>query len=319
MTGITIGKPWTDGGFKDLRIEPYIEDAAHLDALTAVVNATRGTDWSPAWVARFYGHSAFELARDARLAWLGETPVAAAICYPMIHLHDRPPGNFEIFVVPAARGHGLGSRLLAHLEEAARARGHHVLETTVDQHDEPGRRFLLAHGFRVIGQTAHLRRPNMIALPAVNLPPGFAISSLEDVPDADYHYQDLANRLGAYDAGYTLIEPEERDALRENSDWEPAGVFVLSDPVGREVGVIRASGARRATGYLHEIRIDPAYRGQGLATALVGTALAYLAAHGVAETALDTEGPDTPPYRLAARCGFAEAHRWQQLLKPLAG
>src|SRR4051812_12205045 len=199
MAGITVGKPWPEGEFKSLRIAPYVDDPEHLDALTAVVNLTRGDDWSADEVARYYGHPAFELERDARLAWLSSTPVAAAICYPMIHLHDRPPGNFEIFVVPAARGHGLGSRLLAHLEEAARARGHHVLETTIDHNDDLGRRFLLAHGFRVIGQSAHLLRPTMEDLPATDLPPGFAISPLDDVFDAAYYYQDLANRLGAYD------------------------------------------------------------------------------------------------------------------------
>ena len=318
MSGIAVGRPWPDGEFKDLRIGPYVEDAAHLAALTAVVNATRGTDWSPAQVAEFYGHPAFQLERDARLVWRGPTPVAAAICYPTIHLHDRAPGNFEIFVVPAARGHGLGSRLLAHLEQAAAARGHHVLETTIDQQDAPGRGFLLAHGFAVVGQAAHLERADLADLPAADLPPGFALASLAGDPAPGDRYRELANRLGAYDPGYDLIEPEEVEALQARPDWEPAGIFVLRDPEGREVGVIRAAGAGAGAGYLHEIRLDPAYRGRSLGTALVGTALAYLAAHGVGTVALDTDGPDTPAYRLAVRCGFVERHRWQQLLKPLA-
>ncbi|HUS16503.1 MAG TPA: GNAT family N-acetyltransferase [Chloroflexia bacterium] len=318
MTGITVGRPWGEGGFKDLRIEPYQETAADQEALTAVVNATRGTGWSVDQVARFYGHPAFELERDARLVWTGETPVAAAICYPTIHLHDRAPGNFEIFVVPPARGRGLGSRLLAHLEAAARGRGHHVLETTVDQQDAPGRQFLLTHGFSIVGQAAHLERADLADLPAVGLPPGFAISSLEDDPHAGEHYRALCNRLGAYDAGYNLIEPEELDALIAEATWDPAGIFVLEDPVGREVGVIRASGAAGGAGTLHEIRLDPTYRGRSLGTALVGEALGFLAAQSVRAVALDTAGPDAPAYRLAARCGFVERHRWQQFLKPLA-
>ncbi|MGI8588660.1 MAG: GNAT family N-acetyltransferase [Chloroflexia bacterium] len=303
--------------FKNLRIESYTNNEADLRALTAVVNATRGTDWSEARVAEFYGHPAFELERDARLVWAGDTPVAAAICYPTIHFHDRTPGNFEIFVVPDARGHGLGGRLLAHLEQAAWARGHHVLETTVDQHDEPGRRFLLAHGFKIVGQAMRLVRPAGAPMPPVALPPGFDIWSLDDEPDAPEIYRDLCNRLGAYDSGYSLIEPEEMEATARQPAWEPAGIFVLEDPVGRDVGVISASGAGSASGYLHEIRLDPAYRGRGLGTALVGTALGYLAAGGVDEVALDTEAADSPPYRLAARCGFVEQHRWQQFLKPL--
>src|SRR4051794_1965336 len=100
MTGINIGQPWDAAGWKDLRLTGYREDAPEdLAALTTVVNAVRGTDWSAERVARFYGHSAFDLGRDARLVWLGARPVGAAICYPTLHLHDRLPGNFELFVV----------------------------------------------------------------------------------------------------------------------------------------------------------------------------------------------------------------------------
>ncbi len=319
MSGIQIGQPWDGAAFKDLHITGYREAAPEdLAALTTVVNAVRGTDWPAEQVARFYGHPAFELGRDARLVWLGTRPVGAAICYPTLHLHDRQPGNFELFVVPEARGHGLGSRLLAHLEIAARARGHRVLETTVDLHDEPGRNFLLAHGFTVVGQSAHLSRETMADLPAQDGLAGYVIRSLADEPEAAGHYRDLANRLGAYDSGYNLIDPEEMDQIAAGPDWEPSGVFVLTEPAGREVGVLRASGAGRPRGTLHEIRLDPAHRGQGLGTALVGAGLAYLAAAGTAAADLDAPGPASPPYRLAARCGFAETHRWQQVLKVLS-
>jgi GNAT superfamily N-acetyltransferase len=190
-----------------------------------------------------------------------------------------------------------------------------VLETTIDQQDAPGRRFLLAHGFRIVGQAAHLARPNLDALPSVDLPPGFAITSLGDGPDAGDAYRDLANRLGAYDAGFDLIEPEEMAAVAASPAWEPDGVLALLAPNGDAVGVIRASSADG--GYLHEIRLDPAYRGRNLGTALVGAALAYLAAQDAQGAALDAPGPESAPYRLAVRCGFVERHRWQQLLKPL--
>ncbi len=312
-----IGQPWQNAGFKDLRITAYAEDAAHRAALATVVNAVRGGGWSVARVAAFYGHPAFDLPRDARLVWQGEQPIAAAICYPTIHLHDRPPGNFELFVVPPARGHGLGGRLLAHLEEAAQARGHRVLETTVDAQDAPGHGFLRAHGFAIVGQSAHLTRTDLAGLPDRTVPPGYELMSLSNAPDAADRYRDLANRLGAYDADYHLIEPEEMAVTAAQPDWEPGGILVLTDPAGREVGVLRASGAGQVRGYLHEIRLDPAQRGQGLGTALVGAGLAYLAAGGVQAVDLDTDGPDSPSYRLALRCGFSEAHRWQQFLKRL--
>ncbi len=312
-----IGQPCANSGFKDLRITGYTDDAAHRVALATVVNAVRGSGWSVDRVTAFYGHPAFDLARDARLVWQGAQPIAAAICYPTIHLHDHAPGNFELFVVPPARGHALGSRLLAHLEQAAQARGHRVLETTVDAHDAPGHRFLLAHGFAIVGQSAHLTRSDLADLPAPTLPPGYTLLPLSSGPEAADRYRDLANRLGAYDADYHLIEPEEMAATAARPEWEPAGIFVLTDPTGREIGVLRASGAGHPRGYLHEIRLDPAQRGQGLGTALVGAGLAYLAAGGAQGVDLDTDGPDSPPYRLALRCGFSAAHRWQQFLKRL--
>ncbi len=315
MTGLQIGQPWDAAGFRDLRLMGYADDAADQAALAAVVQAVRGSAWSVARVAAFYGHPAFDLERDARLVWQGEQPIAAAICYPTIYLHDRPPGNFELFVVPEARGHGLGSRLLAHLEQAARARGHRVLETTIDADDVPGQMFLRAHGFAVVGQSAHLTRPDLADLPDQRLPPGYVLTDLGSLPDAADHYRELANRLGAYDADYRLIEPEVLDTVAARADWEPAGIFVLTDPAGREIGVLRASGVGRAGGYLHEIRLDPAQRGHGLGMALVSAGLAYLAAGGVAQVDLDTDGPDSPPYRLAVRCGFTESHRRQQLLQ----
>jgi hypothetical protein len=52
MAGIAIGQPWAEGGFKNLRIEGYAADAAHLAALTRVVNATQGTAWPVDQVAQ---------------------------------------------------------------------------------------------------------------------------------------------------------------------------------------------------------------------------------------------------------------------------
>jgi GNAT superfamily N-acetyltransferase len=319
-----IGQPWAANERNGLRIEAWTGSDAQWAALTAVRNATLAAidpdEYPPqdeAEVRRYYGHPAFELARDARLVWVGATPVAAAICYPPRRIPDRVPTNFEILVVPAYQHHGIGARLLAHLAEAARGRGHHALTTTITQHYTAGREFLLRHGFRPIGQHAHLTRPTGAALPVLALPPGFAIADLPALGGDPDLYRITLNRLGAYDSGYDLLQPEDLAYLTGSPAWQPAGVFFLSAPQDRLIGVIRAGPTGPETGTLYEVRLDPGYRGQGLATALVAAALQYLARLGVPRADLDTDAVDSPPTRLALRCGFTETLRRVDFLKPL--
>ena len=324
MGGISIGQLWSAGGFKDLRIESWSGTDAQWAALTTVRNATLAAidpaeypPWPEEAVRRYYGHPAFALERDARLVWAGAQPVAAAICYPLRSFPDRVPTNFEIYVVPGAQQHGIGARLLAHLAVAAQARGHHALTTTISQFYGGGRDFLRRQGFRPVAQHTHLERPDMADRPAAALPPGFAIRSLAALGGDPDLYRTTVNRLGAYDSGYTLIQPEDMEYLAAGPGWDPAGILFLRAPENRLVGVIRAGQTAPGAGTLHEIRLDPGYRGQGLAQALVAAALQALAAQGVTRTALDADAADSPPYRLALRCGFIATRRWVDFLKPL--
>ncbi len=324
MSGMTVGQPWEAEARTALRIEPWTGSDAQWAALTAVRNATRTAidpaEYPPedeATVRRTYGHPAFALAQDARLVWVGAEPVGAAICYPLRSFPDRVPTNFEIFVVPAYGRHGIGARLLAHLTEAARARDHHALTTTINQHYTAGREFLRRHGFRPVGQHTHLTRLTGAALPTLALPPGFAIVDLPALGGDPALYGTTLNRLGAYDSGFTLLQPEDLDYLTGSPGWDPAGIFFLRAPEDRLVGILRAGSTGPDTGYLYEVRLDPGYRGQGLATALVAAALQYLARQGSRTVALDTDAVDTPPYRLARRTGFTETLRWVDFLKPL--
>ena len=54
----------------------------------------------------------------------------------------------ELYVVPARRGQGLGSALLAAAEQVVRARGGELLEIKVDGDDTAARRFYVRHGYR---------------------------------------------------------------------------------------------------------------------------------------------------------------------------
>jgi GNAT superfamily N-acetyltransferase len=321
---VHIGQPWNTDP-RQLRLRPFDGSASDLAALSRVRNETLRAvslpedyrEWHAEEMERFYNRAGFELAGNSWLIHLGEEPVAAAVVYPRSLFPDRPPGNFDMYVIPAHRRHGLGSRLLAHLEQAAVGRGHRVLETTIAGEDEGSSGFLSRHGFAVVGQSMRLSRYGLDDLPPLSLPPGYSIGSLAETGEALDLYREMTNRLGSYDANYSLVTPEEMERVVSGEGWEPGGVFFLVDPGGRIVGVIRASGAGTGRGELHEIRLEPSLRGMGLGRALLAVALQYLAEAGVRLVELSTASDQVAAHRLALSAGFAVTRHWLHFMKRL--
>ncbi len=326
MTPIHVSPLWQSDPRK-LSLRPFDATPHDYEALALVRNATLYATTLPEDyhsstaqdIERYYYRADFSLADNAWLMFHDDSPVAAAVVYPTVIFTDRPAGNFDMYVVPDFSRHGIGSRLLAHLEVAAAQRGHRVLETTVASEDVQSTGFLNAHGFHVVSHSLHLVRASMDNLLQPALPEGCTIRSLAVLGEQPDLYMEIANRLGSYDANYTLIRPEELERTVGGGGWQPHGVLFLFDNQERIVGLIRAGSAAQdgSRGYLHEIRLDPASRGQGLGTAMVAAALRYLAGIGVSRTELDTPGENTAAQALATRVGFQLARHWLHFLKPL--
>ena len=323
-----VGQTWqpAEGDPRRLLLRPFDGSRDDLAALARVRNETLRPITPPADfiemgagdIDRFYNRPpGFVLLDNAWLMFHEEEPVAAAVVYPRAFFHDRPPGNFDLYVEPSIRRHGLGSRLLAHVEQAAFHRGHRTLETTIAAEDKPSTGFLLEHGFRVVGQSAHMVKTGDIALPQTPLPHGFLIRSLLDLEESPDFYRETTNRLGAYDLNYSLLTPEEMGHLASTAGWDPSGVLFLLDPARRIVGVIRAGYADKAKGSLHEIRLEPTLRGAGLGSAMLAAALGYLARAGASQVELDTTGDNSPAHKLALKAGFSVTQHWHHFLKSL--
>ena len=322
---IKVGQPWRSDP-RDLSLRPYAGTPEDLAALTQVRNSTlRATslpedfaEMDDASMARYYSRADFDLVGNSWLLFHGAAPVGAAVIYPRAIFGDRPPGNFDMYVVPSHWQHGLGSRLLAHLEQAARARGHHTLETTIAREDVKSVKFLRGRGFEVIAQSTHLARSGAARLPGKDAPEGYTIRSLASLGGLPEMYRETTNRLGAYDANYSLIRPEEIEAISTSETWDPAGVLFLLDSDARIVGVIRASAGAGSRATLHEIRLEPGSRRKGLGTFMLAEALRYLAGRGITRVELDTSGENTPAHNLAVKAGFSVSRHWLHFLKPLA-
>gem|GEM_PF-892354 len=325
LASIHVGQPWRSDP-RDLSLRPFTGTAEDLQALATIRNETLRATMLPEdfgeidgeGIAAFYNRAGFNLADNAWLFFHADEPVAAAVVYPRAIFPDRPPGNFDMYVVPSMRRHGLGSRLLAHVEQAAVARGHLSLETTIAREDAESTGFLLGHGFNVVGQRARLARYDMKDLPGVNIPEGLSIRSLLDLQESPDLYRETTNRLGAYDYNYSLVTPEEMEHTTSDERWEPQGILFLVEGETRIVGEIRASAGRDMRGYLHEIRLEPASRGRGLGMTMLAAALRYLRDKGVERAELDSTGENTPAHTLALKAGFRVTRHWLHFLKPLS-
>jgi RimJ/RimL family protein N-acetyltransferase/predicted N-acetyltransferase YhbS len=80
----------------------------------------------------------------------GEPPVGVALVTLRPNVwYDGPVALLdELYVVPACRGHGVGSTLLAAAESLTRQRGGELFEINVDGDDTDARRFYQRHGYR---------------------------------------------------------------------------------------------------------------------------------------------------------------------------
>jgi GNAT superfamily N-acetyltransferase len=90
------------------------------------------------------------LAGDSVLALLGGSPASAVALLTLRPnvWYDGPVALLdELYVVPALRGQGIGSALLAAAENAVVGRGAEVLEINVDGEDTDARRFYERHGY----------------------------------------------------------------------------------------------------------------------------------------------------------------------------
>ncbi len=72
-------------------------------------------------------------AAEVVLAYLGETPVGFALFFPSYSTFLGKPGMYleDVFVVPEARGRGVGKALLVHLAQIAVRRGYGRFEWSV--------------------------------------------------------------------------------------------------------------------------------------------------------------------------------------------
>jgi GNAT superfamily N-acetyltransferase len=232
----------------------------------------------------------------------GRRPVACGFVWT-----DLPDARAEahLVVVPAARGRGIGSALLAEFGARARADGKSELEGEAREDDGDSRAFLEHRGYRAVGGEKWLSLDLSTADGlAATIPPGISIVTRVERPDltealfevAQEGVADIPGSPGPGTYEHFVSIEIERPTRRADLFFialagdEPVGYATLDD-FGRD-----AHNGLTA--------VKRAWRRRGIATALKRTQIAAAKQAGFRRLVTGSEERNVPMRSLNAKLGY---------------
>jgi mycothiol synthase len=311
------------------------EDASALTRVYAAVEAVdhTGERYSEQDIRDELEDESIDLRRDTLAALAPDGELAAfAWVHGSVEVHDLDRIDAEGAVVPAARGRGLGRRLLEWAEERA-ARLHTERHpdapgaVCVDVHENnPGKQALVqAAGYKATRWWYKMARNLDDALPDVpSTPPGLTLAPYTaDRDDAvrQAHRQAFAGHWGAtppdqqqWSQRYTGAQTFRPDVSWLVRGGDDVAAYLLTYFWEADAA---ATGVREA--FVGQLGVRPTWRRRGLGGLLLATALESYRAAGYERSVLTVDtGNATGALRLYERAGYAVKDTSVVWTKPLS-
>lgn len=300
-----------------LRARPlHPDDAAAWAALLNAIEAVdrTGEVYEPASALEELTDPRVDLA-DSLLVLDAGRPVASAML--------RPIGEtvvMEAGVHPDHRHRGIGAALVRHAQERA---GGSPLHVRLDDRD-PGRSGLArAFGMVALRHWAELERDLAVPVAEVAVPAGLVLTPLEPGYDAARWDEPLRRARNAAFAQHWGSVPESADLFAHGRTgsrrFRPGCSAVVGEPGGPIAGFVLAYEEQPGELYVGTVGTVAAYRGRGIAGALLAWTLQRALAAGYTSSALmvDTQNA-SGALGVYTRVGYTERRRDTTWLVPLA-
>jgi mycothiol synthase len=317
----------------DLRPFDRARDFPGLSDLISAINSHDDFDWRPTadelerdWAAP---HGIFDPERDA-IVIEADGRLVAAGWVGWAERDGKVVHDFETWVHPDQRRHGLGTRMLAWLEDRARASVSdgsggpvdlpHVLGGGLITTNPAAVAFATAAGYSTIRYGFQMRRPLDLPIPEVRLPEGLEVRPV--LPE--HHRQIWDADVEAFRDHWEARVRTEHDYVRTFTDpsfdptmWQVA--WAGDEVAGSIINTIYPDQNERngiAMGWLDHVSVRRPWRGRGLASALIARSLRIHRDRGMAVAALgvDAENP-TGALGLYEKFGFRPTHTWAVVRK----
>ena len=215
-----------------------------------------------------------------------------------------------VAVIPAARGAGVGTGLLAALSAWAQGAGHVELMGSVKENDDASLSWADRRGFVEVGRNSLLALAlTAIDSPAVEPPRGIEIVSWAERPDAAAGMYEVACEA------YPDVPGEEEAEVAPFEEWlamdlqgagdRPEATFVAL--AGDEVVAYAklSLSLARPTVAMHDMTgVKRAWRGRGIADALKSAEIAWAKENGYERLETQNEERNEPIRRLNQRHGY---------------
>lgn len=308
------------------------EDYAHILAIlhsSKIADQVERTDTLEELVNNYSHLVNCDLSRDFLFAEINHQPVAYCRVEWAINADGETLYSSVGHVKGEFRNQGIGRTLLLWAEDRLRTiaaenpvNGNRFFEIWVDGNQKSKIALLEQAGYSPARHFYRMVRPNLDNIPDLPLPEGVELR-----PVTPEHYRPVWNAMmEAFKDHWSFVPPEEEhyQAWQNSSTFQPdlwQIAWVGDAVIGTVLGYIDDAenteyGFKR--GWTEEITVQRAWRGKGVAKALIASCLRALKARGMQQAALGVDTQNlSGATRLYESMGYEPVHTSAMYRKPL--
>ncbi len=216
----------------------------------------------------------------------------------------------EGYVLPAARGRGIGTFLAAWSERRALQLGASRVGQAVPQGSAP-HRFLAARGYEVGWTSWVLQLPGGVEIPNRSLPAGYRLGTAG--PEQHRATQSvITTAFGEWSNREAETYQEWAPGVVDRPGFEPWMLRVVEHDDEGVVGACFTRVDDEGCGFVHELAVDRRHRGRGLAQVLLADGFGNARRHGATRSELTTDSR-TGALDLYLKVGMQVTSTWVNL------